>query len=267
MRISAVVSNPHNFYKKHCEQKRQVPFQAHPDFDFLKSKYDVLASSFYRRGPFYGSPDSKFDDVFNVLKSLFTQDLQHPKKMLIVGVARSQEPFSYLTAIKSIIKEKKLSDVLDMNIVDLQSKPTKEELFKHSYYESRTVPSFFEPYFIKDYKPRVIYNTFPGYYRVNDEIYQFLENIYDSVKKSRWETRVQDAMQGYQSESFDVVSINNTLGYIRDKKFRIPVVEHVHRTLKPNGIYITDPHINNVKEAGLDECFEEIYEGIFRKKS
>ena len=44
--------------------------------------------------------------------------------MLIAGIGKSQEPFSYLSTLKSLFKNKKLTDILKLKTIDLQSKLT-----------------------------------------------------------------------------------------------------------------------------------------------
>ena len=78
---------------------RPITFKAHPDFEKLVRNYDVTASSFFRRGPYYGSTSEEFVDVEKILSSIF-QSLGEPKTMLIAGIGDSQEPFSYLAVLK-----------------------------------------------------------------------------------------------------------------------------------------------------------------------
>ena len=64
-----------------------------------------------------------FGKLTQIFESVFINKIRQPLKMLIAGIASSQEPFSYLTTIKTIIKDKPIENVLDLHIIDLQSKP------------------------------------------------------------------------------------------------------------------------------------------------
>lgn len=260
MQISAI--NPRLGYNKPIKNNT---FKAHPDFNKLAKKYDIKASSYFRRGPFYGSSDSGFNDIIKVFKEFFSKDLISPIKMLIVGIGDSQEPFSYLAAIKKIIGDKNLKDVLDLHIVDLQSKPNKEQLFKDSYYEFSHEPDFVASSFIYDRKENMKYDILDGYYRVNDEIFNFLHSTYKDKTKSFWEARVQDVSKELKSQEYDIISANNILGYIKDKDERIGTTKNFYRILKENGVYITDTFYNNVKEANLQNKYGLIDIGIYKK--
>ena len=104
-------------------QQKNTNFKAHPDFIELAKRYEVTASSFFRRGISYGSPSERFNDIVNILKKIFLSSLNQKQKLLITGIGNSEEPFSYLASIKEIIKTRKLEDTVDLNIVDLQSRP------------------------------------------------------------------------------------------------------------------------------------------------
>ena len=265
MRILAINSYQNNRCKARANNKKQIGFQAHPDFDKLAKRYEITASSFFRRGRLYGAPCSEFADVIRVFKDVFL-NVDERKKMFIAGIGKSQEPFSYLAAIKSIIKDKSLEKTLDMNIVDLQSKPSDAELFKHSYFDYNYPPEFVPSSFVRDVRENIKYGSQPGYYRVKDDIYNFVRDVYNDSTKSKWETRVQDAVLDSASEDFDIVSINNTIGYIAEEHERVSTMEHVYRMLKRNGLYITDPYYNNVVEAGMTDKFINVSEGIYKKK-
>ncbi|MBE7703628.1 MAG: class I SAM-dependent methyltransferase [Cyanobacteria bacterium SIG28] len=243
----------------------QPNFKNHPDFTRLAKKYNITASSYFRRGPFYGSACKEYEDIAKTFELIFSQKIKNPIKMLIVGIGNSQEPFSYLATIKDIIKNNKLAQVLDLYIVDLQEKPSKEKLFNDSYYEFSYMPDYAKSSFIYQENDKAICGYYKGYYRVNDEIYGYLNSTYDNKSKSQWETRIQEASEKFEPEMFDIISINNTLGYILTGE-RIDTVKNLCRALKKDGIYITDPYQNNIKEAGLENEFETLRYGLFLKK-
>ena len=101
-------------------------------------------------------------------------------------------------------------------------------------------------------------------YRVNDEIFDFLNNAYK--QNSLWDMRLQEAVKTFADEEFDIISINNTIGYITDKDSRINTINDIYRTLKKNGTFITDPYYNFIKEANLSERFFKIADGIYKKE-
>ena len=248
-----------NYTNNRNIKKKTISFKDHPDFIRLKYQYDITASSFFRRGPYYGTPSADFQNLINIFNDIFSVPMQKPKKMLIVGIGESQEPFSYLAVIKDIIKDKTLEEVLDLSIVDLQSKPNKEKLFRNSFFDNNREPEFARDSFVKE-KSLCSHPRF----RVKNKIFNYLESTYNDSKKSQWETRIQDSIQECR-QTFDIISINNTFGYICDSE-RIVTIKNVDRILEKGGLFITDPHIEHLKKASLSDKYEELYDGIFRKK-
>lgn len=263
MNISPIIYKTNYTYKKPLKpQSTPVSFQAHPDFDILEKKYDVTASSFFRRGPIYGGANEQFIDVLNIFKELFSEKNDKPKKMLLAGIGNSQEPFSYLAVIKSLTKGQNLSDVLDLNIVDLQSQPEKEQLFRNSYYDAGYQPKFAFSSFVYDHSENDI--SFSRY-RIKDDIFEYLNSTYKDKNKSKFDSRIQEAILECKNEEYDVISINNTLPYIKDENERIKTTQNVHRILKQGGIYITDPLLNFLEEANISDKFQKIGWGIYKK--
>lgn len=116
------------------ENYNEVTKKAHPDFyEISQYNLSLRASSFFRRGVVLGET-SYFKDVIDVFSTLFNKNTNDKKSMLIVGIGRSQEPFSYLASIKELIKDKKLKNVLNLQTVDLQAKPTKNILLSCTHY-------------------------------------------------------------------------------------------------------------------------------------
>ena len=243
----------------------KLSFKAHPDFIKLSKNYNITASSYFRRGQAYGSADENFIDIVKLFEKIFTKQIKAPLKMLIGGIGESQEPFSYLAVIKNIIKDKNICDVLDLNIIDLQSKPIKKNLFKNSYYEYSHQPEFAANSFIKDYKDNIIFNSLPGYYRVNDDIFNFLNKTYSDHTKSKWESRLQETIIKYNSSEFDIISVNNIIGYIDNSTERINTLKNIYRSLKENGILITDPNPYFIEQAGLSDKLKLLKDGIYQK--
>ena len=241
----------------------------HPDFYALKKEgLEILASSYFRRGACYGSPSDEFVDVINSLKIFFNDNTlpsikDNKVKMLVGGIGESQEPFSLLATIKYLIGKENINDVLDMYTVDLQGKPQKNTLFKQSFY-SIWEPRFVKSSFVTDDATKY---DLPEYktYRVSDDIYEYLLNTYNNPEKSKWKSRIQDTLKEYPDEEFDIISINNTLGYIRNTNELADSVENIYRTLKPVGIFISDNRLRLYNKIFTPENSKEIYPGIFQK--
>ena len=267
MFIQAIDSFVQNKYTRNNTSKKQaISFTAHPDFERLAMSYNITASSFFRRGPFYGAPTEGFKSIIELFSKLFNRELKSPLNMLIVGVGKSQEPFSYLAVIKNLIGDKKISEVLNLQAMDLQSKPKKSEIFNNSYYEFPLEPTYVPSSFVYDKRENVFYGSVPGYYRVNSEIFKYLNLTYNDKTRSFWDTRVQEGINKIKDDSLDIVSINNTIGYIEENNERVETVQNIYRKLKKGGVLISDYHYDHVNHANLQDQFISIEPGIYQKK-
>ena len=253
-----------NYKPRLPKAQTQMSFKAHPDFLKLAKEYEVTASSYFRRGQFYGSPSDYFQDIVDVFKHIFSPASTTPKKMLIAGIGDSQETFSYLATIKDIKRNKPIAEVVDLHTIDLQSKPTPEKIYESSFYDHSREPDFVPDSFIE--KPKKDkYGIFP-YYRVISDILDFVQDTYANPQKSQWERRLQEALPEFKEESFDIISINNTLGYIKDPEDRFNALRNVLKILKKGGLFITDPFYGpRMEKAGVAEAFKEIKDGIYIK--
>lgn len=251
------------------ENYNEVTKKAHPDFyEISQYNLSLRASSFFRRGVVLGET-SYFKDVIDVFSTLFNKNTNDKKSILIVGIGRSQEPFSYLASIKELIKDKKLKDVLNLQTVDLQAKPTKNILLSCTHYGGfwGKEPMFAKSSFIKYaqmYGDTVLQTGF----RVNDEIFDYLYKTYNNKSKSKWATRIQDYIKNYPDNSFDVLSMNNVLGYIEDDDEYYSTIKNMPRIVKPNGFIITDTICENLfQKVGVDKMLTKISAGIFKKSN
>ena len=251
------------------ENYNEVTKKAHPDFyEISQYNLSLRASSFFRRGVVLGET-SYFKDVIDVFSTLFNKNTNDKKSILIVGIGRSQEPFSYLASIKELIKDKKLKDVLNLQTVDLQAKPTKNILLSCTHYGGfwGKEPMFAKSSFIKYaqmYGDTVLQTGF----RVNDEIFDYLYKTYNNKLKSKWATRIQDDIKNYPDNSFDVLSMNNVLGYIEDDDEYYSTIKNMPRIVKPNGFIITDTICENLfQKVGVDKMLTKISAGIFKKSN
>lgn len=251
------------------ENYNEVTKKAHPDFyEISQYNLSLRASSFFRRGVVLGET-SYFKDIIDVFSTLFNKNTNDKKSILIVGIGRSQEPFSYLASIKELIKDKKLKDVLNLQTVDLQAKPTKNILLSCTHYGGfwGKEPMFAKSSFIKYaqmYGDTVLQTGF----RVNDEIFDYLYKTYNNKSKSKWATRIQDDIKNYPDNSFDVLSMNNVLGYIEDDDEYYSTIKNMPRIVKPNGFIITDTICENLfQKVGVDKMLTQISDGIFKKSN
>ena len=251
------------------ENYNEVTKKAHPDFyEISQYNLSLRASSFFRRGVVLGET-SYFKDVIDVFSTLFNKNTNDKKSILIVGIGRSQEPFSYLASIKELIKDKKLKDVLNLQTVDLQAKPTKNILLSCTHYGGfwGKEPIFAKSSFIKYaqmYGDTVLQTGF----RVNDEIFDYLYKTYNNKSKSYWATRIQDDIKNYPDNSFDVLSMNNVLGYIENDDEYYSTIKNMPRIVKPNGFIITDTICENLfQKVGVDKMLTKISAGIFKKSN
>lgn len=252
-----------------AENYNEVTKKAHPDFyEISQYNLSLRASSFFRRGVVLGET-SYFKDIIDVFSTLFNKNTNDKKSILIVGIGRSQEPFSYLASIKELIKDKKLKDVLNLQTVDLQAKPTKNILLSCTHYGGfwGKEPMFAKSSFIKYaqmYGDTVLQTGF----RVNDEIFDYLYKTYNNKSKSKWATRIQDDIKNYPDNSFDVLSMNNVLGYIEDDDEYYSTIKNMPRIVKPNGFIITDTICENLfQKVGVDKMLTKISDGIFKKSN
>ena len=108
-------------------------------------------------------------------------------------------------------------------------------------------------------------------WRVNDEVFEFLEQTYNNPQKSKWDSRIQDVIQTYPNNKFDIISANNIIPYITasSKSESALTVKHMIRTLKLNGYIITDPYEfeYHVKEISNYKNMKQIFSGIYQKIS
>lgn len=245
-------------------KKKEPSFLAHPDFHMLKKDYNITASSYFRRGQVYGSPCDKFIDIVKVFSKIFREPFDKPQKMLIAGIGDSQEPFSYLALIKNMLKQQDVRGVVDLHVVDLQSKPSNKKLKIDSFFDQGYAPDRFAPQsFIKDTTDYG--QSWYREYRVKDDIFELVKATYNSKEKSKWNARVQDAIKTYEDNSFDIISANNTLLYIKNEDEIYETLRQMYRCLKPNGHLIVDPYYNYIATAGLSTKLDFVEDGIYRK--
>ena len=258
--LPIITNNIINQNNKHRKNVYNPTFSHHPDFDRLTKEYQnsICLSGYFRRGYPTFKPSPNFMDIFNVFKKVFDTDAM--KKLLIIGVANSQEPFSYLATIKQLRKNKPIESFLDLYTMDLQSKPDKKKLFEDSYTFNECFPDYAKDSFV--YDPEHSELSFHKY-RVTDDLFNFLYNTYNNPSKSKWETRLQEGITEYPKDSFDIISVNNVLLYLEDEEI-YPAIENIYKALKPEGYIITEDD-DFISESKIYNKWERNAEGIFKK--
>ena len=260
MKILPIISN--NIINQNNKPGERVPsnlsFSHHPDFDRLIKDFPLCASAYFRRGSVVPGASPDFIDIVRVFNNVFKTD--GIKKLLIIGIANSEEPLSYLSTIKQIKKDKPVDMFLDLHILDLQSKPDKEKVFIDSYLVYEDLPDYAKDSFI--YDPEHSEWSFHKY-RVADDIFRFLNYTYSNNKKSKWETRVQEGITEYPENCFDIISVNNVLFYLDTKEID-PTVENIYRALKLRGYMITEDDIY-IQNNKIYDRFVRVANGIFKK--
>lgn len=104
-------------------------------------------------------------------------------------------------------------------------------------------------------------------WRVNDEVFNFVEKTYNNPQKSKWDSRIQEAILDYPDNNFDIISANNVLPYIVSEKESEQTIRNIVRTLKPNGYFITDPYEFTRHAKVLSACdnMKKTNTGIYQK--
>jgi SAM-dependent methyltransferase len=251
-----------------------------------------MQSCYFRRGAVVLASKG-YQDIETLFTKIFKPSENKIREMLIVGVANSQEPFSYLASIKSILKDRPLKKNLDLYTIDLQSKPDDKKLYLSSFYDSEGIPGFafdsfvegekhlreneeywFDPnYLVLSLKKQIKKMKQNGesekniFYRIKDEIFDFVKAAYSNPAKSKWDSRVQEVIKNYPDNKFDIISANNVLPYIIDEDVIIETLEHIKRVLKPGGYFITEPYECPmfIANSGFLENLKTVNRGIYQK--
>lgn len=263
--ITPIHLNTVNPYKKsktglNKPYQSSITFGQRPEFGLLSYTYrDPLASVFFRRGTSYACQSNKFADVVKTLKELYK--LQPAPKILVVGVGKAQEPLSYLAVIKDLNKTKPVESAVDLHCVDLQDKITDGNLEKYAFMQEYESPRFAEESF-----ENISKNPKKNLFRIKPELLNYLKKIFNNPEKTKWETKIQDFAIACKSKVYDMVSINNVLLYIRNKKERIQLIQDLTRIIKENGFLVTDPDEEIYMKKILNmENFKRINDGIWQK--
>ncbi len=271
-------TNTSKYYQK------KLNFTAHPDF----YKFNSTQSCYFRRGVVALANNKYYDDIENLFCKIYQSKSNKPKKMLIIGVGNSQEPFSYMASIKGIIHDSPLNKNVDLYIVDLQSKPEYNKLRLDAFpnlYPFETFPKYAGKSFIKDVKyphseidikdlPPLEYYIYHKMhetyspskeYRVNDEILNFVNETYNNCEKAKWDSRIQEVITDYSDNEFDIVSANNVFGYLSDDDY-LKTLKHIKRIMKTtDGYFISDPYFQDVQNSEVLSTFRNLYLGIYQK--
>lgn len=232
-------------------------FTARTEYNILAKDYAIRASSHFRRGEMFGSACDEYRDVEDTLKLMYQNKPKN--KVLIVGVGKAQEPYSIAASIYSINWMENLKDVLELNCVDLGPKLTDEEVED----ASKLKKWYNDKYYAVDSMVPIGNNE----YKFQDEICDLIKETFDSEEKTKWDTSIQEFVETCPDDSYDCVSINNTLGYIVSNEQTNKVISRLEKIIRPKGFLITDAHKSGYfKRFNLLSSFEEIYPGIYRKR-
>lgn len=231
----------------------------HPNYaELLENKRQSNRSEWFRddvRG-------SDFQHVVNTLRNKFQDNMK--KRMLIVGVADAQEPFSYLALLYEIKNGQPPKKYLDLHCVDLRPGIKDEDLKEFSFYDRVHPPIYAASSFD---------NTGPGDYVVKQDIFDYLKNVFNNPEKTRWNTDIADFAQDEAHKDsrkrYDVISCNHVLIYLKNND-AIQTAQNLVKLLKPGGILIA--RNSGERELIREEIpqrtkLTEIAPGIFRKKS
>lgn len=207
--------------QKPCQS---VNFGTRPEFLELQRIYsNPRYSYFFRRS-------EDFSNVVKAFRQMYAS-VQKPK-VLVVGVGRGEEPLTYLAVIKDIFKNDPLDKVVDMNCVDLQPKISGLVLKNNSFTESYSTVLFAKDSFICD--------AITGKFFVKPNIFNYLIKTFNNPQKSHWDTSIEEYSSKCQKETYDMISMNKVLMYLKDKETQVKTVDKLFDMLKPDGIIISD---------------------------
>lgn len=243
------------------QKKPNVTFCSRPEYDYFDKNYDVRASNYFRRGQSYGSPAREFIDVINAIKLVLSTE--NKPKILIAGVGEAQEPFSFLAVIKSLTKNKALESVVDLNCVDLQPKISNEELDNYAYLDVSLEPIFARTSF--EYIENPTYKDYRNY-KVKPDILDYLQEVFNNPEKTKWDTKIEEFSAICPKESYNMVSINNVLMYMKDEPTIKITMGNITEMLKKDGILVTDIYDDCYKKMFSSlENFKNLAPGIWQK--
>lgn len=241
---------PYSRNKTNFAQSRpNITFRARAENEQLP---DI--SRFFRRD------GGTFDDVINSIKLVFMRETK--PKILIVGVGKAQEPFSYLAVIKDLFKNKALESTVDLNCVDLRSKISDADLDNYAYCDRDFSPKFAKDSF--DYIEKPTNKSFQ-HYKVKPDILEYLKKVFNSPQKTRWNTGIEEFSAACPENTYNLVSMNNVLTYIKDEDAKTKVLNNISKMLKPGGVLITDKYDPSGNAFKCLNAFKNLAPGIWQK--
>lgn len=234
-------------------KKQNVSFCARPEFDmFVRQFSNLNLSRYFRRD----QPIGVYSDVVQSIKLVYS-NVKKPK-ILVVGVADAQEPFSILTVIKTLNKDKPLKSVVDLNCVDFKPKIAAKDLEKYSYLDSSAPPQFAKEGFELDADKRC---------KVKPEVFKYLNSVFGDSDKAKFDTKIEEFSAQCPEKTYDMIFVNNVLGYIQDENAREATMINLSKMLKPNGVLNTDVYDDIYRD--FYPClnrFKNINPGIWQKR-
>lgn len=264
--VTNIAVNSYNKYKQckfncrvnNLESKGSVNFSARPEYTELFEwciGYTPRTSVFFRRGIAELGDRGRFSDVVNVLKSVFHR-CQKPK-IMIVGIGKGEEPLSYLSVIKSLNPNRDLSSVVDLHCIDLQPKIDEGEIV-----------DFFNPLGIGDYAgDAFVYDEKREVFKTLPEVKKVLIETFNNPDKSKWDTLAQEFFSNTGDvQGYDIVSMNNVLGYIPDMKEAETLLENVSQRINDKGFLVSDEGHIQQKGYAISKKLKPFAPGIWQKQ-
>lgn len=223
------------------KNKGFTSFCANKEYIDLKNNFgdDLLTSNYFRNGDFYDCQAPEFKNIEDVFKLLLNRNQKN--KVLIAGVGKAQEPFSYLAVIKGLSKGKPLKDIIDLNCVDIQPQINNDDLEKYSYYDFDGEPKFVKESFDYVEKSPLGENR---HYKVKADLVDYLKTVFNNPQKTKWDTGIEEFSKACPSQTYDMISCNNTLLYLNSNEEKVKTIFNFSRMLKEGGILKTDQYGN-----------------------
>lgn len=199
--------------------------------------------------------------LYENLKGEFTRifDAKEKPKMLLIGLGRLQESFTYLSILSEMKNHQPFEKYLDLNCVELRPEISGEEADKLS--------SFRTPFY--DYYPKssFIIGSGDSAHKVKPHITKYLKNVISDPEKTHWNTDIvkfadeQVKKDDDQRKKYDVISCNSVLQYVEPEEGR-PTIINLVKMLNPGGILITT---HTIKTKNFNKSQGSMQNGINKK--
>lgn len=225
-------------------------------------------SVMFRRGQNMAAPEKEF---LHIAQTLETQTRDKDKySVMVIGVARGEEPLSLLTLLNTIAEEKgkTLQEFADMHTVDIRPQLQPNEIDGTTY-----------KWIIED----VLDNTSlilssleesedDMKWQVVPEVRSYLSRVVIDPSLSKWNTSVQEYVRSDDKTQYDCISYNNVHGHIEESEGRKEILPGLIARLKPGGVIVTDGDYRDIVKKHQDYLkmqqeygLKELFPGIFQR--